>query len=67
MPRDLEPLDVVDGDLIDEYGPCESAGYPHCPGGPAPLVPDPYDGDVNNTHRLTYLHDECAHERAMDI
>lgn len=57
----------IEGELLDQEGPCESAGAPWCPGGPAPWVQDPYDGDVNNTLRYAYLHDECAYERAMDI
>lgn len=64
--NDIEPYgEIVDGVLDDDT--CESVGSPWCPGGPAPLVPDPYDGDINNTHRLTHLHDRCASERALDI
>jgi hypothetical protein len=66
-PHHVEPVNVVDAELVDEYGTCESAGFSSCPGGPAPLVTDPYDGDVNNTHRLAYLHDRCAQELAADI
>lgn len=65
MGKDIEMYEVVDGEIDDET--CELAGYPCCPGGPAPLVVDPYDEDVNNTRRMARLHDECAHERAMDI
>ena len=63
---DLVPFgEVVDGVVVDDL--CELDGYDCCPGGPAPLVVDPYDADVNKTHRLARLHDCCAHERALDI
>jgi hypothetical protein len=57
--------EVIEGVIDDET--CEMAGASWCPGGPAPLVEDPYEADVNNTHRLTRLHDRCAYERAQDI
>ncbi len=64
---DLVPLDVIDGELLDEFGPCESAGFPHCTGGPAPFTEDPFDGDIGNTVRKAFLHAVCARERAADI
>ena len=67
MPSDLILLDVVDGELLDEFGPCESAVFPYGPGGPAPFTDDPFDGDVGNTVRKAFLHDVCARQRAADI
>jgi hypothetical protein len=65
MTKDLQSYDVVDAEILDDT--CESTGLPWCPGGPAPLVEDPFDGDVNNTRRFAHLHDRCAYERAQDI
>ncbi len=63
---DLDLYDVVDGVLVDDFGPCQQQPMRYCPGGLAPFVPDPYDADCGNTHRLTYLHPVCAAQLNAD-
>lgn len=46
-------------------GPCE-LGAPGCEGTGIWIV-DPYDEDVNNTTRMTYLCKNCFTQRAQDI
>jgi hypothetical protein len=65
--KDLILSDAIDGDLLDDTGLCDFDGSMGCPGGPAPFQPDPFDADVRNTHRLTFMHDSCARLRAQDI
>jgi hypothetical protein len=67
MTKELDVYDVVDAELVDEFGACMHDGFSCCPGGPAPLGVDPYDADVNNGHAVVYLHPACAAERAADI
>ncbi len=67
MTTDLDLPDVVDAIVVDDR--CAQHGMPYCPGNSAPVLwlADPYDADIDNTHRLVYLHDDCAAQLAADI
>jgi hypothetical protein len=65
--RDLDLTNAVDGDLVDDR--CADTGMPYCPGDgvPSRWMPDPFDADISDDHRLVYLHDDCAEQRAANV
>lgn len=64
---DLEPVEIIDGELIDEAPDCQG-GYRACTNIDVELVEDPYESDVNNTpSQLIYLCPACYDELCADI